>query len=225
MSTLLGRFGPFSMTQLMEDLAVYLRPVRFPTDVRDREIETFFATNVRRTEGDQQRSLPPSISVEDKSVDILSPMSKSHSMMSAMEIHEAFGHPGRELSKVQGIPYPEHCSLCEMGNRVKAPTTRGVIPRSTAFGDTIHVDFKISSTPSSDKITVLCGAVDDATNYGWVLPMEFRSEVLQSMREVRVDIRRLGGELKHVHTDNDSVITSRAFKSFDVTFPLSPTSS
>ena len=55
------------------------------------------------------------------------------------------------------------------------------------------MDFKISSTPSSDNVTVLCGAVDDATNYGWVIPMVMRSEVLQSMREIRANIRQLGG--------------------------------
>ena len=39
------------------------------------------------------------------------------------------------------------------------------------------------------------------------------------MREIRANIRQLGGELRHVHTDNDSVMTSRAFRSYLVEDP------
>jgi hypothetical protein len=175
-------------SQLIEDCARYLQPVRLATGVVPVE-----------------KCLPE--------VPVV------HSMLSERAIHESFGHPGKEVSKVQVIPYPDHCDICEMGNRTKAPQTSGVIPRGVSFGNTIHVDFKISSTPSSDKVTVLCGAVDDATNYGWVVPMEMRSEVLRSMREIRADIRLLGGELKHIHTDNDSVITARSFRNYLVEDP------
>ena len=152
-------------SQLIQDLALYLQPVRMCSP--------------------SEKSPVPCSDTD------VSP--SGHSMISTAQIHEAFGHPGKEVSKAQGIPFPDYCEICEMGNRTKANRTTGVIPRGISFGHTIHVDFKISSTPSSDNVTVLCGAVDDATNYGWVIPMVMRSEVLQSMREIRANIRQLGG--------------------------------
>ena len=50
------------------------------------------------------------------------------SCLSTMEMHEATGHPGKQLSSAMGIPHPSHCEFCEQGNRKKASSTAGIKP-------------------------------------------------------------------------------------------------
>ena len=134
-------------------------------------------------------------------------------------MHEAHGHPGPELSAAMGLPHPKHCDFCEQGNRKKASTTSGVKPRCTNFGQKMHVDFKISSNPDYNDCTVLMGATCESTNWQETFPMVKRSEVQQVMRQLKANIRDLGGTIQTIVTDNDSVLTSKDFQEFLVEDP------
>ena len=145
--------------------------------------------------------------------DYLQPMAP-HCLLSNSERHKGMGHIGKELSAVMGIPYPKWCGFCEQGNRIKASGSSDVMPGVTQYGRSQHIDFKISSTPGDNNVTVLMGATDKATNFQEIYPMTKRSEVLHVMRQLNADIQHRGGVLKHIHTDNDSVFTSTAFNEF-----------
>ena len=152
------------ISQLIEDLALFLQPVRGNWSVTVPSLV------------DSTPSVDESVTicsgVENEVSNLAETMAKDmitrsevHSMMSTCEIHRRSGCPGEGVSKAQGIPHPGYCDVCEMGNRKKAAKTKGVVPRGSSFGQCIHVDFKISSVPDTDNVTVLCGGVDDATNY------------------------------------------------------------
>ena len=141
------------------------------------------------------------------------------SCLSTMEMHEATGHPGKQLSSAMGIPHPSHCEFCEQGNRKKASSTAGIKPLSINFGQRMHVDFKISSISDCDGCTVMMGATCEHTNWQETYPMQQRSEVLHVMRKLKADIASLGGHIQTIVTDNDSVFTSKQFQQFLVEDP------
>ena len=104
--------------------------------------------------------------------------------------------------------------MCEEGNRKKASTSKGAKGKIGTYGSNQHVDFKISNIAGTDDVLVLMGSTDECTNEIMLYPMERRSEVLQQARQLKVDIRDRGGTLQHIHTDNDSVLVSKAFREF-----------
>ena len=135
------------------------------------------------------------------------------------DIHCAYGHRGEEQSAANNIPWVKDCRVCTGGNCTKAPVSKGVRKRETKFGKKINLDFKISSVPGTNHSTVLLGASDDATGFGWTHSLTDRTECEHYLRKIRADIRRKGGELEIIHTDNDSVITSKSFDRFLVEDP------
>ena len=134
--------------------------------------------------------------------------------MSNSQLHKGMGHLGRQKSAAMGIPHPKYCGICELGNRKKAGTSKGVKGRSSIYGHSQHIDFKISFIPGTKKAVALMCATDDANNEVEVYPMKKRREVNHFMRQLKVDIRDKGGCFSHIITDNDSVLISQAFREF-----------
>ena len=139
--------------------------------------------------------------------------------LSTMQQHCAAGHPGKDVSAANGIPWPKDCGLCLDGNRTKASTSSGVKPLSTVFGQTIHLDFKISGNPDIDGSTTILGATCEASNWEEIYDMKRRKDVKLAVRRLKADIRDLGGTIEKFVLDNDSVFVSKEFQDFLVEDP------
>lgn len=140
----------------------------------------------------------------------------------ATHLHESLGHPGhrqqsRILKALKIVP-PEciekvtaDCEPCLVGKTTKArlPRVSNTKP-VTGVLERVHADI-LSNFAGSSSCRYALVALDEATNFCHVRPLENKAQALKALRDFATHAeRQTGKRLKKLRTDNDSVFSSNS---------------
>ncbi|UTT93870.1 hypothetical protein NDA17_001662 [Ustilago hordei] len=102
-------------------------------------------------------------------------------------IHEWCGHPGRDKTRMIEKLYklkikPDDCQVCAAGKSMKAQMGQSSRECAKSLMELIHVDLAMHFSMMME-FTCLLVAIDDASSFTYVKPLQAKSDALQVLRE------------------------------------------